>query len=138
MKAYVWALLAACVWGVVPILEKIGLHKVVPLTALFYRSFGVLLGIFLLGAFVLKPADFKVIDMKSLFVLVLSGFLASVVAQVFFYHGLKIGEVSRVVPIAGSFPLISFILGVFILGEAITPMKLVGILLVISGIWFLR
>lgn len=130
--------MAACVWGVVPILEKLGLSNISPLTGLFYRCFGVLLGIVVLGFFVLKPSELKAVDTKTVLIMILSGFLASFVAQIFFYNGLKTGDVSKIVPIAGSFPMISVLLGVLLPGETITPSKFLGISLVISGICFLR
>ena len=94
MNAIIWALLSAFVWGIVPLFEKMGLIHVMLLTGLFDRCFGVIIGIILLGTFILKPQDIKAVDLKSVLLLILSGFLASFVAQVFFYHGLKIDEVS--------------------------------------------
>ncbi|MFC1805193.1 EamA family transporter, partial [Candidatus Omnitrophota bacterium] len=58
--------------------------------------------------------------------------------QICFYHALKSAEASRIVPIAGSFPLVAFILGVLFLSETVTPLKLGGVLLVTLGIWALR
>ena len=138
MNAILWAILTACIWGVVPVLEKLGLSKTEPFTALFFRCLGVIIGIFLLGIFIVKPHQMKQVDPKAIGLLVLSGFLASFVAQIAFYHGLKIGEVSRVVPISGTYPLIAFILGIFVLGEAVTVHKIIGMLFVISGVWLLR
>ena len=138
MNAFLWALATACIWGVVPVLEKLGLAKVGPYVGLFYRCLGVLIGIFLLGTIMVKPHELKQIDVKAVFLLVLAGFLASFVAQITFYHGLKIGEVSRVVPISGAYPLIAFLLGVFVLGETLTIQKVIGMLFVISGVWLLK
>jgi len=70
--------------------------------------------------------------------LVFGGFIGSFVGQIAFYHGLKVGEVSKVAPIAGSFPLIAAILGIVFLGESVTITKAIGIFLIISGIFFLR
>jgi len=138
MDAFFWAVLTACIWGIVPILEKIGLAKVSPFTGLFYRCLGVLIGLLLLGVFIVKPQQMKAVDAKTVSILILSGFLASFVAQVTFYHGLKIGQVSRVVPVSGTYPLVAFILSLIVLGETVTPAKVVGMLLVVSGAWLLR
>ena len=138
MSAYKWALLTALVWGVVPVLEKTGLGKVEPLTGLFFRCCGVLLGLFLLGVVILRPQQIKSVDPSSALILVLSGFLASFVAQMAFYHGLKIGDVSRVVPVAASFPMIAFVLGVLFLGESFSILKLAGMGLVLAGVWLLK
>ena len=138
MNYFLWAMAAACVWGVVPLIEKLGLTKVAPLTGLFYRCLGVLFGFILLGVFAIRPKDLKVVPLKSIALLVLGGFLASIVAQICFYHSLNSGEISKVVPIAGSFPLIAFVLGVFVLGESLTFVKTTGVILIISGIWALK
>jgi transporter family protein len=138
MTAFNWAVLTACVWGVVPILEKVSLGKVTPYVGLFYRCIGVMLGMILLGAFLVKPQEFKSIDAKSLFFLIAAGFLANFVGQLLFFHGLKSGNISSFVPIAGSFPMVSFILGVVLLGEAVTPIKVGGVVMIIIGIWALK
>ena len=138
MNAFIWAILASFIWGVVPLLEKLGLQKVDPLVGLFYRCFGVLIGILFLFLFILKPEQIKSVEIKSISLLILGGFLASIVAQICFYYGLKYGEVSRIVPIAGSFPLVAFMLGVLFLGESISFLKISGVLSIILGIWALK
>ena len=68
----------------------------------------------------------------------LGGFLASVVGQVFFYHALKTGESSKVVPLAATYPLVSFILGVILLGEKVTFAKTGGIIFILLGVFLLK
>ena len=138
MTAFKWAVITACVWGIVPIIEKIALGKVSPFVGIFYRCIGVALGIILLGLFVVKPQELRAIDAKSVILLVSAGFLANFVGQLLFFHGLKAGKVSSFVPIAGSFPLVSFILGVVFLGESISPFKIGGVVLITLGIWALK
>jgi len=138
MNAFIWAILTAVIWGIVPLVEKFGLLKVEPLVGLFYRSVGVFIGWILLGTLLLKPQQIKSVDIRSVPWFILGGFLASIVGQIAFYHGLKAGEISRVVPISGTYPLVAFILGVLIFGESISWVKLSGVALVIMGIWALR
>ncbi len=138
MNAFLWAILAACIWGVVPILEKLGLVKVNPFAALFYRSMGVIIGLFFLTPFLVVTKELKLSDLRSAGILIVSGLLASFAAQICFFNGLKHGEVSQIVPIAGSFPLIAFILGILFLGEAFSIVKVLGCALIISGIWMLK
>ena len=138
MNQYLWAILAACIWGIVPLLEKVGLAKVSPFVGLFYRSLGVVLGLLMMGIFLVKPQQLKAIDGRSIMLLVLGGFLASFLAQICFYHGLKMGEVSRVVPISGMYPLIAFLLGVLVLGESFNVVKMMGAGLIIAGVWALK
>ncbi len=138
MSAWMWALLAACAWGVTPMIEKIGLRHTPPMTGLFYRSLGVVIGFVILGLFVVKPQEVRSVGLRSALLLMLGGFTASVVGQTFFYQGLKIGEVSRIVPISGSYPLIAFMLGVILMGESLSLLKLGGAVLVILGVWLLK
>jgi transporter family protein len=138
MNAFYWALLAAGLWGFIPVLEKIGLAKTDTMTGLFYRCLGVLLGMILVFPFMLKPEQVKSIDGRSAWLLIVSGFIASFVAQLAYYNGLKIGDVSRVVPIAGSYPFITFLLGIWLLGESFAPVKLIGVAFIVAGIWVLR
>ncbi len=138
MTAFKWAIITACVWGVVPILEKAAIGKITPQLGIFYRCIGVALGMILLGIFLTSRKQFTAIDLKSIILLISAGFLANFVGQLLFFHGLKMGEVSSFVPIAGSFPLVSFILGVILFGEAITPFKVGGVALITLGIWALK
>lgn len=138
MNAVSWAVLAALIWGVVPLIEKSGLAKVQPLPGLFYRCAGVVLGLVLLGLFMVKPSEILQVDRRSALLLIAGGFLASVLAQYCFYSGLKGGEMSRVVIIAASYPLITFLLGILVLGESLTPYKAAGALLIVGGIWLLK
>ena len=138
MTAFKWAIITACVWGVVPIIEKIALGKVTPYVGIFYRCIGVMLGMILLGIFLAGRKELGAIDLKSLVLLISAGFLANFVGQLMFFHGLKSGQVSSFVPIAGSFPLVSFILGVVLFGEAITPFKVGGVALITLGIWAIK
>ncbi len=130
--------MTACIWGVVPILEKLGLAKINPFVALFYRCCGVLFGLAVLGIFFVKPAQLKEVNLKTILILAVAGFLASFLAQITFYHGLKIGEVSKVVPISGTYYLITFLLGIFLLGETITVQKGLGMALIVSGMLMIR
>ena len=138
MTAYEWAILTACIWGVVPVLEKIGLTKVTPFVGLFYRCLGVLIGLFIVGVFLVKPVELKQVDLKTILILMLSGLLASFVAQIAFYHALKLGEVSRIVPILATYPLIAFLLGIIFLGENLSLQKVFGMIMVFGGVWLLK
>ncbi|MDD5069205.1 MAG: EamA family transporter [Candidatus Omnitrophica bacterium] len=138
MTWFGWALLTAFVWGVVPIFEKIGLKNVEPFAALFYRCLGVLLGVLVLLSFRVTSQQLKAVSFRSIMFLVSAGFLASFVAQVFFYQGLKIADVSKIVPIAGSFPLFAFVFGVCFLGETLTIAKVIGALMIVGGIWVIK
>ncbi len=139
MKAYYWAILAALIWGVAPIVEKMGLAEISPLPGVFLRSMSVFAGGLVIAVF--SPGVIKALagySMKSMIFICLGGVSASIIGSIFFYHALKYGEVSRVVPIGASFPLVSVILGVVFLNEGVTVSKVVGILFVMGGIYLLK
>lgn len=139
MKAFYFALMTAVVWGIVPILEKMGVARIAPLAGVFIRSCGVVIGIFIMAIFNNQAVRIALkADPRTIFLLVLGGFMASIVGQIFFYNALKIGEASKVVPIAGIYPLVAFLLGVIFLGETFTAVKLGGIIFVVLGLFLLR
>ena len=137
MNAFLWALLAAFIWGITSVIEKFVLIKVDPVPGLFYRCMGVLFGIVILGLFMLKPNQIRSVDLRSAILLLTAGFLGSFVAFIAFYNGLKVGEMSMVVPVAASFYLIAFLLGIFVMGETVTWMKVLGVTLITAGVWLL-
>jgi len=139
MKPYLWAILTALTWGCVPLIEKIGLVKIEPIIGLFYRSMGVIIGITLLLIFHGQAIKTSLTQLPTgAAFLVVGGFLASVVGQMFFYHALKSGEASRVVPISAAYPLITFVLGVLFLHEKITWAKAGGIACIMAGVFLLK
>ncbi|MFH1621564.1 MAG: EamA family transporter [Candidatus Omnitrophota bacterium] len=139
-EAFFWAILSAIVWGIVPILEKIGLNKVHPDTGLFLRCFGVILGAIILITFKFSSLKLELaaVSTKTVLFLVSGGFLASFIAQMFFYRALKLGEASVVVPVAAIYPLIAFILALIFLGEKFTLTKLFGLIFVLLGVMLLK
>ena len=139
MNAFYWSLGAAVVWGIVPIIEKLGLLKIDPLVGLFYRSWGVVIGLFFLSAFKWEGIKSSLAQPPVGFpLLILGGFLASIIGQVFFYNALKVGESSKVVPLAGTYPLVAFLLGVIFLGEKFTLAKLSGMIFILLGVILLK
>jgi transporter family protein len=138
MNYFYWATFAALVWGFVPLLEKLGLNKTEPLVGLFYRCIGVLIGLIMLLAFMIKPAQIKTVDIKTALLFVSAGFFASFLGQIFVYNALKVGDVSKVIPISGSYPFLTFLIGILVLGESFTWVRMLGVSLVVAGIWVLK
>lgn len=138
-SSFTWAILAALCWGVAPIVEKLGLGgRVEPNAAVVVRSLGVLLGA---APLLLMPdllTQVRRLDWRQAGFLVAGGVLASILGQVCFYRALKAGDVSRVVPIGASYPVLAFLLGVLFLNETVTPVKIAGLVLVLSGVYLLH
>ncbi len=138
MSAFLWAVVTACVWGIVPVMEKVGIGRSEPLVGVCARSVGVVAGLVLVT---LVSSPWKAVmglSMSSFLLLALGGFLASFVGQFAFYHALRLGHVSQVTPVAGAYPLIAAWLGWLILREPMTPGRWAGVTLIIAGVLFLR
>jgi transporter family protein len=140
LPAFGWALLASFCWGFAPLLEKIGLRgSVDPMIGVLVRTTGVLLGTCLiLPALPNISGRFSDLTPKNWIFLCLGGLMASVIGQLCFYRALKLGEVSRVVPIGASYPVLAFLLGVIFLQESVSWSKVGGITLVMAGVYLLR
>lgn len=137
-QAFWWALLTAVIWGCVPILEKIGLQHTEPTVGLFARSAGVCVGA-LIFAWLWSPwKALAAMPIGSFCLLALGGFLASFVGQWAFYHALKVGHISQVTPVSGTYPLVAAILAWTIFREPITVPRVIGVLLVVVGALMLK
>ena len=139
MKSFYLALATAFVWGIVPVIEKIGLSRLSPEAGIFVRCLAVFLGA---GAlFVFKPhviSELTATPVQYILLIMVGGFTANFLGQLLFYHALKGGDVSRIVPIAGAYPLISFVTGILILGEKLTVGKSLGVGCIMAGIFLLK
>ncbi|HHY71363.1 MAG TPA: EamA family transporter [Thermoanaerobacterales bacterium] len=54
--------------------------------------------------------------------------------HIFYFYALKYGEVSKIVPITSTFPLIALVLSVLFLHEKVTAINGFGVFLIICGI----
>jgi bacterial/archaeal transporter family protein len=121
-------------WGTTPILEKIGLREVDPLTGVLVRSLTITLILLVVYIGTGRISELPRIGLKNASLFAASGILAGLVAMWTYFYVLKTGMTSKIVPIAASYPLVTALLGVFFLGEAMTVQRTIGILLTILGI----
>ena len=64
-----------------------------------------------------------------------SGVCAGAAGMICFYVALSLGEISKVKPIAFAVaPAIAVLLGWLVLGEAMTPRKAAGVLMILGGV----
>ena len=138
MSAFLWAVLTACIWGVVPLMEKLGLERTDPTVGVFARSLGIVLGVVLFGCWWAPWKAVFNLSVRSFVLLALGGFLASFVGQLAFYHALRAGHISQVTPVAGAYPLIAALLGWCVLREPLTATRLLGVGCVVAGTLLLR
>lgn len=135
MKAELFAVMTAILWGVGSFFEKRGLHTggISPQIGILIRTGTAVL----LLAVLSYPHWHQLthIEMRPLlYILVGGGVLAGTFGMLFFYKALSTGELSRVVPIAFTSPVYGALLGIIILGEKAAPSKIIGITLTFLGV----
>ena len=136
--SFAFAVLTAFLWGLAPLLEKLGLVKINPLAGTTLRSIGI--AAFLVAALFASGnvKELLEVDVKTGILIVAGGLLGGGIGGWTYYKALKYGEVSRVVPIVGSYPLFAFLIALLLLGEKLTIGKGLGAALIVLGILLLR
>lgn len=134
---YMWllfALLSAIFAALVAIFGKIGLQGIDTNTATAIRA--VIMALFLIGV-ILVQGKFKDIapilqNSKALLFIVLSG-IAGALSWLFYFVAIKMGEVSKVVPIDRLSVVFALILALIFLGEHISLKVGIGAALITAG-----
>ena len=139
MSAFLWAVVTACIWGIVPLMEKVGLNGgASPTVGVMVRSLGVIVGMLVFGWLTAPWQAMRTLRWPSFLLLAAGGLLASFVGQMAFYRALKAGALSQVTPVAGAYPLVAAMLGWWILREPLTWSRVAGVLCVVVGVILLR
>lgn len=125
-------------WGATPILEKIGLAKVDPLIGVTLRSAIVTVGLFMLTFLLGKGRALIELDGKSVLLFGSSGLMAGLLGMWTYYMALKMEATSKIVPIAACYPLVTALLSVLVLKEGVTLHRVIGTVLIVSGIWLVK
>lgn len=131
-----YAFLSALFAGLTSILAKIGIEKVDSNLATALRTVVVLAFAWLMVLVVGSQAGLADIDAKTLAFLILSG-LATGGSWMFYFKALQIGDVNKVVPIDKSSTVLTMLLAFLLLGESLTPLKVVAMLLIGAGTYMM-
>lgn len=135
-----YALLTSILWGCIPVLEKTGIQAMDNLfAAALLRASGAIMGAVLIPIF--SPSAFNAMvsaPPKAYICLMAAGFLGSFVGQLTNLNALKLGEVTKVVPVTASWPLLAMIAAFILLGEPVTAKKVCAVFLVVSGVVLAR
>ena len=135
MPWWMYALGTACMWGVVPLLEKTSVRHVSPEVALFWRIIGSSLGLVTVPLLSREVRSGSIqIPVAAAVALIVAGFLGSVAGQWTNLTAQKLQEVSRVAPIIASWPVITFVLAVWWLHESFSLQKVVAVILIVTGV----
>lgn len=131
-------IVTALLWGITPIIEKIGLAKVDPLVGVTIRSAIVTAGLFILTFLLGKGNALAQLDGKSILIFGASGMMAGLLGMWTYYTALKMEATSKIVPIAACYPLVTALLSVLILKEGVTLPRVIGTALIVTGIWLVK
>ena len=125
-------------WGLAPILEKIGLKTADVFTGLFIRTAAVFL--VLLGGLAVRGnfSSLLKVPIRTVFIFSVSGICAGLLAMVTYYKLLRVNPSSKIVPLAAVYPLITAILGIVILKEPFSWARLVGTVFIITGVFLVK
>ena len=131
-------IVTALLWGTTPIIEKIGLAKVDPLIGVTIRSTIVTAGLFILTFLLGKGKSLMEVDGKGFLIFGASGMMAGLLGMWTYYTVLKAEPTSKIVPIAACYPLVTVLLGALILKEGVSISRVIGTVLIVSGIWLVK
>jgi transporter family protein len=138
MVIFLLVVTAAVLWGVTPILEKIGLTKVDPVVGITIRSAVATVGLLIITLLLGRGRALMEVDGKGFFLFGASGVLAGALGMWAYYAALKMEATSKIVPISASYPLVTALLSVLILREGVTLPRVIGTALIVIGIWFVK
>ena len=138
MRWLLWALMAMVFWGLGPVFAKLGLVKSDPFTALLIRTIGVGVALLAWGAAAGRLGGLKQIEPRTWALLIGEGLAASVIGHFAYFNALQAGKVSSVVPVAASYPLMSLLLAVLLLGDRVSFGRGIGAVLIVLGIFMIQ
>jgi len=140
MKPVVLLLLAATAlcWGSTPILEKVGLREVDPFVGVTVRSMAITAVLLFVALLSGRLREVLSVDLRTLALFSSSGILAGLLGMWTYFWALKMGATSKVVPIAASYPLVTAVLSILLLGEQVTALRFLGIVLIVVGTWLVK
>ncbi len=138
MKLMIFLFLTTLFWGMAAIFDKLALGKTSPFTGMMVRQF-ILTGIlFAVGAGSGRLGNLGALDARTVFFFGLSGICGGAAGLWTYYHALRVGGASLVVPITATYPLITVLLSWLILQESLTVPRVIGTALIVLGVWLVK
>ncbi|MDP3038850.1 MAG: EamA family transporter [Deltaproteobacteria bacterium] len=138
MKLMVFLFLTTLFWGMAAIFDKLALGKTSPFAGMMVRQF-ILTGILLaVGVGSGRLGNLGTLDGRSIVLFGLSGICGGAAGLWTYYHALRLGGASLVVPITATYPLIAVLLSWLILQESLTISRIIGTALIVLGVWLVK
>ncbi|MBI5967451.1 MAG: EamA family transporter, partial [Deltaproteobacteria bacterium] len=120
------------------IFDKLALGKASPFAGLMVRQFILSSILFLLGISSGRLGSLLALEGRSVLFFGLSGICGGAAGLWTYYHALRLGGASLVVPITATYPLITAVLSWLILQESFTVTRLIGTVLIVLGVWLVK
>lgn len=130
------AFLSAFFAGITAILAKIGIKNIDSSLATAIRTIVILIFSFLMVLLVGSLPTINTLSIKTIIFLVLSG-LATGVSWLCYFKALQLGNVNKVTPIDKSSTILTMLLACLFLGETITSLKMLSIILIGIGTYLM-
>lgn len=138
MRLITFLFLTTLFWGMAAIFDKLALGKTSPFTGIMVRQF-ILTGIlFAVGVGSGRLGSLGTLSGRSVVFFGLSGICGGAAGLWTYYHALRLGGASLVVPITATYPLITVLLSWLILQEGLTVHRIIGTALIVLGVWLVK
>lgn len=137
LRNFLLALCVALFAGSASIFEKISLREAHPLTIFTIRSLFMTFCLLLICVFFQGIRPLFEVSAKTLLYTLIPAVLATAFVLIYFTV-LKQDMVSRVVPITSMSPLFAVLLSVCFLSEPFSWKRMIGVLLIVSGLSLVR
>ncbi len=118
--------------GITAVLSKIGMQDMDSDVGTAIRTVVVLIFSWIMVFFTGSLGTIRAIDNRTFLFLVLSG-LATGASWLFYFRALQLGNVNKVAPIDKSSTVLTMLLAFLILGEGLSPLKVVCMVLIGAG-----
>lgn len=130
---FLWAAFAAISWGAAPVLGKLGLEGLDPLSAISARTLTAagLVWVWLAAA---GRRRLEKLRLRTWLFIALEGICTVFVGDLAYYSALKLGQPGQVALILAGAPLVTLTLSAWLFGERVGPLKLLGGFLVAVGV----
>lgn len=124
------SILAALIWSVVNIFDKYIISKLVEKPIVPVIVMGIIGLIASAAIFIFH--GFQPLSVINIVLAIVAG-IFYVLMTFLYFHAIKIEELSKVIPLFYLTPLFILIIAAFFLGEIFTPLKYLGIILLVAG-----
>lgn len=129
--------LSVLLWGTTPLFEKLALRGASPLAVLLVRTAFIATSVAGVAAATGQLGQVLRMDARTLLFTLLSGLTGGVLGLTVYFYALQRGQASVVVPLTSTYPLVTVVLSVLVLGERVTATNALGAAFIVAGVMLL-